>query len=89
MRAKPFPSGLVGLPLIKVSIFAPPAFFPLKKKKKIQPSKVKDLEEGRLSSFGILCFPSDKDAFSQRVQATHSPFLPLGFPVLQRSVVGV
>lgn len=87
MRAKPFPSGLVGLPLIKVSIFAPPAFFPLKKKK--QPSKVKDLEEGRLSSFGILCFPSDKDAFSQCIRATRSPFLPLGFPVLQHSVVGV
>lgn len=38
-----------------------------------QPSKVKDLDEGRLS---FLCFPSDKDAFSQSVWAACSPFPP-------------
>lgn len=90
MRAKSFPSGLVGLPLIKVSVFAPPpAFSPLKKNntppnpqaaakptKPPWPSKVKDLDEGRLSSFG---FPGDKDAFSQCVWAAYGPLLLLGF----------
>lgn len=43
----------------------PQAFSPLKKKKQTnhQPSKVKDLEEGRLSSLHVLRFPSAKDAF--------------------------
>lgn len=84
MRAKPFPSGLVGLPLIKVSIFAPPtslSLFPLKQKLKIEKyeaSEVKDLDEGRLSSFSFLCFPSDKDAFSQS-RLFVAPSSPLDF----------